>query len=211
MKNNLLPIAKEGWNYIAFSVALFVVSYILHLEFLQLFSFVLLLFFLFVFRNPERELPNFEENSVLCPVDGEVTSIDALENSEFAYKVTINTTYKDVAVLRTPMNAMIALLEKNNGTRLSLDDALARKTNENVNVIFQDTNENKMKVSHIVKRSLCGIEVESIKEGLNVVKSSRYGIMVNGITELYLPSNFRLSLILGEETKASESLVGYFS
>ena len=211
MKNNLFPIAREGWNYIFISIASFLVFYILDFEFLQLLSFGLLIFFLFVFRNPERELPNFVENAVLCPVDGEVIAIDTLEDSEYGYKVTIDTTYKDVGILRVPMNAVITSVKKNNGTRLALDNALARKTNENVNVVFQDANENKIKVSHRVKRSLCGIEVESIKSGMHVAKTSRYGIMVNGVTEVYLPSNFRLSLILGEETRAAESLVGYFS
>lgn len=210
MKNNLLPIAKEGWNYIGYAFASLVIFSILDFDFLQIVSFVFLVFFLFVFRNPERELLSFQESSVLCPVDGEVIAIDDLNDPEFAYKVTIDTAYKDVGILRAPMNASVVSCIKVNGTRLSLEDPLALKTNENINLLLQDSKDNKIKISHTVKQSLCGVHV-NIDKGNTTVQSARYGLMVNGRTELYLPKNFRLSLILGEKTTASESLVGYFS
>lgn len=210
MKNNLLPIAKEGWSYIGYAFASLVIFSILDFDFLQIVSFVFLVFFLFVFRNPERELLSFQESSVLCPVDGEVIAIDDLNDPEFAYKVTIDTAYKDVGILRAPMNASVISCIKVNGSRLSLEDPLALKTNENINLLLQDSKENKIKISHTVKQSLCGVHV-NIDKGNTTVQSARYGLMVNGRTELYLPKNFRLSLILGEKTTASESLVGYFS
>ena len=211
MKNSLFPIAKDGWKYIAYAIAAFIFFSILDLSFFQLLSFITLLFFLFIFRNPERELPSFEENQVLSPVDGEVLSIDSLDTSdEYAYKLVINTTYKDVAVLRAPMNASVFYLKKNKGTRLSLDSPLAHKINENVTIVFEDANRNKIKLTHILKQSLCGVSVD-LENRSSVVQSARYGLMVNGVTEIYLPKNFRISLILGEETIASKSLVGYFT
>ena len=210
MKNNLLPIAKEGWSYIGYSVASLIIFSILDLDFFQLVSYVFVVFFLFVFRNPERELPHFEQSSVLCPVDGEVISIDTLNDSEYAYKVTIDTGYKDVGILRVPMNGTVLSYRKMNGTRLSLEESQVLKTNENISIIFEDSNENKVEVLHTVKQSLCGVHAD-LTEGSTVAQSARYGLMVNGRTELFLPQNFRLSLIIGEETTASESLVGYFS
>lgn len=211
MKNNLFPIAKDGWIYIAYAMGAFVIFSILDLEFFQLISFVAIVFFLFIFRNPERELPSFEENQVLSPVDGEVLSIESLNASdEYAYKVLINTTYKDVGILRTPMNASVYYLKKTKGTRLSLDTPLAHKTNENVTIVLKDANSNKIKLTHILKQSLCGVSVDLENED-RVLQSARYGLMVNGITEIYLPKNFRISLVLGEETTASESLIGYFT
>lgn len=210
MMNNLLPIAKEGWNYILYTLAFFILFSILDVDFLQLLSFAILIFFLFVFRNPERELPNFEHNSVLCPVDGEVTSIETLEGDEYAYKVSLDTSYKDVGILRAPMNASVISVNKKNGTRLSLDTPIAKQTNENASIVFEDADANKVKVVHTVKQSLCGVVINA-EESKSVVQSARYGIMIKGITEIYLPQNFRLSLIMGEETTASKSLVGYFS
>jgi phosphatidylserine decarboxylase len=175
------------------------------LEFLQLLSFVLLVFFVFVFRNPERELPNFDANSVLCPVDGEVVSIEALTDSEYAYKVSIDTTYKDVGILRAPMNASLIFIGKKYGTRLSLDNPIAIQTNENVRMVFEDSNANKVQLVHTVKQSLCGVVID-VEQDISIAQSARYGIMVNGITHIYLPQNFRLNLILGEkEDKTSHA------
>jgi len=210
MKNNLFPIAKEGWKYIAYSIASFIVFAILDLEFFELLSFVIVLLFIAVFRNPERDLPTFEENSVLCPVDGKVIAIDELSDSEYAYKVTINSAYKDVGILRSPLSSQVTDIKKVHGTRLSMEDSLSSKINENVSIIFQDTNENNIKVTHSLKQSFVPISLD-ITISKNLLQSSRYGLMIDGITEIYLPHNFRLSLIMGEETTASESLVGYFS
>jgi len=211
MKNNLFPIAKDGWKYIAYAIAACIIFSILDLDLFQFLSFVSILLLLYIFRNPERELPSFEENQVLSPVDGEVLSIDTLDASDaYAYKVVINTTYKDVAILRAPMNASVSYLKENKGARLSIDNPLARKINENVTIVFEDTHKNKIKLTHILKQSLCGVNVD-LENKKRVVQSARYGLMVNGITEIYLPKNFRISLVLGEEVIASKSLIGYFS
>lgn len=90
MKNNLLPIAKEGWTYIAGVVSLFIISAFFDLSFLQFFAFLAIIFFTFVFRNPERQQPYYQENSVVSPVDGVVTSIEELKNNGYAYKIEID-------------------------------------------------------------------------------------------------------------------------
>jgi len=211
MKNSLFPIAKDGWKYLAYAIGAFIVFSILDFSFFQLLSLLVVVFFLFIFRNPERELPSFEASQVLSPVDGEVLSIESLDIAdEYAYKVVINTTYKDVGILRAPMNASVEYLRQNYGTRLSLDAPLAHKLNENVSVVFQNTQDNKMKLIHMLKQSLCGVHIDLDSKD-KVVQSARYGLMINGITEIYLPKNFRLSLVLGEETIASKSLIGCFT
>jgi len=210
MKNNLLPIAKEGWNYIAYSFIAFIVFAIFDLVFFQVISFVLIIFFLFVFRNPERELPRFDTNSVVSPVDGTVLSIDEIQNSDFLYKVTLQSNYTDVSILRSPMNAKINSIEKQSGARLSSSSFLSNKLNENATIIFEDENSNKIKLSHMLNQSFAEIKIDAIKSQ-NLFQSSRYGVMIDGITTIYLPQNFRLNITVGNELKASESLIGYFS
>ena len=210
MKNNLLPITTFGWRYIAYALGALVIFSILDFTLLKLLALGTLVFFIFVFRNPERELPSFEKNSVYAPVDGEVIAIDELDDSEYRYKVTIDSSYTDVGVLRIPMNATVSSVEKKNGTKLSLDTPLAKKLNENVSIVFLNEENNKLKIVHTLKQSVVNIGIDLHKKN-NLIQSSRYGFMLNGITEIYIPDNFRLSLILGEETKASESLVGFFS
>lgn len=210
MKNNLFPIAEEGWQFIAYALGSFVLFYILDLDFLFLISFLTLVALLFVFRNPERALPIFEEKSVLSPVDGTVLSIEELEDTLFAYKVTVESSYADVAILRSPISGKVTSYLSRNGSRLGLSNSVGKKINEMTNIVFEDTQKNKVKVSHIVKQSLCGINTNDMSEKA-IMQSSRYGLMLNGITEIYLPQNFRLNITTEEDLKASQSLLGYFS
>ncbi|WP_455756800.1 phosphatidylserine decarboxylase [Sulfurimonas sp.] len=210
MKNNLFPIAKEGWNYIAYSFVAFVVFSILDLDFFEFISFLLMLSLIFVFRNPERELPRFGDNSVVSPVDGSVLSIEEAQTSDYAYKVTIESSYTDVAILRAPMNAKMNSISKQSGTRLSSNSLLSNKLNENATIIFEDENSNKVKIYHMLKQSFSEIKIDAIKSQ-KLFQSSRYGVMVDGITTIYLPQNFRLNITVGNELNASESLIGYFS
>ena len=210
MKSNLFPIVKQGWNYIAYSFGAFIVLNIFNLEFFAFFAFALMLFFIFVFRNPERELPRFGMNSVVCPVDGKVLAIDEIKDSEFAYKITLESSYLDVGVLRVPIDGKVILLQKQSGTRLSFTKQLSTKLNENISLIIEDENANKVKISHILKQSFCEIKIDTIKSQ-DLFQSSRYGMMIDGITVIYLPQNFRLNISIGNELKGSESLLGYFS
>ena len=209
MRNNLLPIAKEGWTYISGSILLFILFAFLDLEFLQFFAFLATIFFMFVFRNPERQNLYFDKNSVVSPVDGVVISIEELTDDEYAYKVEIDSSYLNVSLLRTPFTSTLKNIKKQNGARLSQLSSLSKSINENLELVFVDNNDNSIKVSHRLKQSFMGIEVESLKPH-SLHQGARYGVMVNGITTLYLPKNFRLNISNSDELTASETLVGYF-
>lgn len=210
MKSNLLPIAKEGWNYIGYSIGALIVFFILDLEIFTLLTFVAIVFLIFIFRNPERELANFENLSVVSPVDGKVLAIDEIKDSEYAYKLTIDNSFLDVSILRIPMTSSVTSVKRENGTRLGFDEELSKKINENTILVFQDDKQNKLKVVHRLKQSFCPIEIGLI-ESKKFNQSTRYGVMLNGITTIYLPQNFRLNVSVLDEVKASETLIGYFS
>jgi phosphatidylserine decarboxylase len=68
---------------------------------------------------------------------------------------------------------------------------------------------NKIKVLHKLKQSFKSIDID-IQESQSLMQGARYGLMVNGITTIYLPHNFRLNVGIGSELVASETLIGYF-
>ena len=210
MRNNLFPVAKEGWNFIGYSVLAFIIFAIFDFDFFEFLSFLAIIFFTFVYRNPEREMPTFQESSVVSPVDGVVSSIEEIEDKDYSYKIEVNGSYLDVSVLRVPMNATIKSFSIKRGARLSQFDSLAKNINENAQLVFEDTNSNTVKVSHMLKQSFDGIKI-GIIENQKLSQASRYGVMVNGVTTIYLPQNFRLNISIGNELKASETLIGYFS
>lgn len=210
MKNNLLAITKEGWSYIICSIFFFIVFAILDFDYLQFFTFLLILFFLFIFRNPQRQQQYYQDNSVTSPVDGVITSIKELKNNDYLYKIEINSSYMDVSLLRVPFNSSIECLVKQNGARLSIHSSLSKNLNENVELIFIDKKSNKLKILHKLKQSFMGLHIKPITFK-NIKQGSKYGIMLNGTTTIYLPKNFRLNVDTGSEVTASESLIGYFT
>jgi len=211
MKNNLLPIAKEGWQYIAYSVFAIVIFSSLGFGFLEFLSLFITAFFIYVYRNPERESLVYEKNSVVSPVDGSVISIDEInEANNYSYKLTINSNYFDVSLLRSPLSSNISSIKKQYGSRLSSYSSLSQKINEQTELIFEDDNENVLKVEHIINQSFAPIDINIIKKQ-KLLQGSRYGVMLSGKTVLYLPQNFRINVSIGDQVKASQSLIGYFS
>ncbi len=211
MKTNLLPISKYGIKYVGCALGVFVIFSIIDLEFLALIFFAAALFFSYVFRNPERELPHFGEASVVSPVDGTVLSIEEIkDDEEYRYKVRIEGDFFTTSLLRVPMNSSLKDIFVNRGAKLSNLSSLSEKLNENAELVFEDNNLNKVKILHMSKQTFNDIHTDIIKKQ-KLYQGSRYGTMVNGITTMYLPENFRVNLKEGNEIKASQSLVGYFS
>ena len=87
---------------------------------------------------------------------------------------------------------------------------MAKKLNENAEIIYKNTQNQKIKVSHMLKQSFDEIHI-NIQESQKLSQGSRYGVMINGITTIYLPQNFRLNITQGSKVRASQTLVGYFS
>lgn len=211
MPKNLLPVAREGFRYICCIVILFVIFRILELDFLSFLMILALGSTIYFFRNPEREVSNYAEGSVVSVVDGKVSNITELENDKnFAYKIDIKTNYKDVSLLRVPFSSTVEDISIFNGTRVSNSSNLFHKLNEYGVIIFEDNNHNKIKVEHRLTRSLDNLHVNVIKSQ-NLLQAQRYGFMLSGVTSIYLPSNFRLNISVGTEVVASKTLIGYFS
>jgi len=210
MRNNLFIIAKSGWVYILCAAALSLLFKILDFDLLSTLLFLLGLLFIYLFRNPERELPFFESNALVAPNDGVVIGIDEIEDSEYATKLDIESSYFDVSVLRIPMGAKVDSIGYISGTRVGKKSKLFYDLNEFAELEFVDKNGNKIKVLHRLKQSFAPLEID-LRAGDDTMQTARYGLMLNGVTSIYLPRNFRLNLSVGSEVKAAETLVGYFS
>ncbi len=210
MKNNLLPVSQAGFKAIGCGLVVLVLSLGFDFNFLAFIAFAVTILLIFVYRNPEREMLVFQEQSVLSPVDGKVVSIEDIQDSEYAYKVIIDSTYADIGVLRVPMNSIAEEVSLVKGAKLAQDSLLATKINENATLVFKDSLSNRVKINHLSKQSFADISITSIKSQ-NVLQTTRYGFMTNGLTTLYLPHNFRVNVSTGNELTGSETLIGYFS
>ncbi len=210
MRNNLFIINQHGYKYIGYTLFIAFIFSILDLELFSFISFVLALFFIYNFRNPERAISFLDDKAVISPVDGIVSSIDELQDDQYAYKIVIESSYMDVGILRVPVSGHIENMRLIRGTRTSKKSKLFYDLNEMAEVVFTDVNTNKIKVIHHLKQSFLPINIDITKND-TLYKGTRYGYAMNNMSEIYLSKNFRLNIKPNNEVKASQSLIGYFS
>lgn len=210
MNNNLLIFNKHSLKYVGFSFLAFVIFLIIDLDLFALVTFAFMVFSAYVFRNPEKLLLSDEHNSVVSPVDGTIIDIEDIEDAQYAYKVDINSNYFDVSFLRAPFNAKVESLNIVRGARLGKNSKLFESLNEYVNLVFIDNNDNKIKVVHKLTRSFAPLFLDiAVNDAL--IKSSSYGVMLSGVTTIYLPHSFNLDTKVGNKVSASETLLGSFA
>ena len=100
-----IPVAKDGFVFIKIFVGLTVVFYMTgyylkSFYFLSGVSFLLMLFMLFFFRDPEREIIQ-NENLIIAPADGKILDIRK-EKHQF-----LNSTSNVVKIFMSPLNVHI--------------------------------------------------------------------------------------------------------
>lgn len=211
MRNNLFIVAQSGWSYVGASFGAFILFALLEWTLLAFVAFILTLAFVFLFRNPEREFVHLEEQSFLSPVDGSVSAIVELEDDrEYAYRVDITSDYKDLSILRVPIDATLVSLQTQRGARLSKESKLFKALGENAVMVFQTPSGANIKIEHKLTQSFNSLELDII-QSQKLLQSRRYGMMQSGVTSIYFPANVRLDIHLMQELQASQTLIGFLS
>jgi len=209
MNNDLFILHRHSFSYLGYSFIAFIVLLVLDLEILAFFALIFFLFSAFVFRNPEKALNTFEENALLSLMDGRVTKIEELEDSEYGYKLDITSSYMDVSMLRAPFDAKVKSFNLKRGARLSYNAQNFSALNENIVLIFENKSGKNIKVVHRLTQSFAPLFIDTT-EGSLLAKTSRYGVMLCGVTSIYIPKSFKLNVHVTDEVSASETLLGYF-
>ena len=114
MNANIQIIAKEGWLGASVWALVFLISAYFELGILTFIIFLGLVFWLYMFRNPER-IEDLDSTSFAAPIDGIVKSIDILEDSVC---VQIQTRCYDIGVIRAPRDIAQSKLTTKSGLNL---------------------------------------------------------------------------------------------
>ena len=207
-------IAKEGWKFLFGAIAAFVVFIILGWGLLQLIALVAAVVFAYVYRNPERIVPYYQEKSIVSVADGRVRSIETVESCPMldgpCYKVEIVSGFFDTSLLRMPYDAEIKTIELRRGSRLAAVSPLAAQLNEQALVRFENEAGHSCVVEHMLEQSIDALSLHGT-HGRNAPQGSRYGLMLRGVHAIYLPAKSRVAIKVGDEMRAGETLVGYFA
>jgi phosphatidylserine decarboxylase len=200
-------IAKEGWKYLFFIFVLFLIAFVVN--FAASLFFVLFVFTLFVFRNPERLPAEDDELAILAPCDGRIENIEKSNfKSQDMVKITIKKSIFDVSLLRAPTLLNINLTKRRYGLFLPTSSKLSKALGERVRLesknLFSD-------VIMIVNAGVLSRKIELFKTVGPLKSSQRFGILVEGSVELYIAIDSRIKVAVGDSIKAGESVLGYFA
>ncbi|MDR0666344.1 MAG: phosphatidylserine decarboxylase [Campylobacteraceae bacterium] len=201
-------IAKEGWKICGIVFVLFLLAVLTH--FAAFFMLVVLLFLLFIYRNPERIPAEDDPLAVIAPIDGKITEINRCMD-EFGKKslyIKIRSLPFDVSMVRSPAAAVLSSAKTTYGLFLPPYTKEALALNECVDIKCVKNSDN------FAMRLRAGVFSRKLylsKDRGNIRAGTRIAFMVDGTVELFLPLEARIKLSIGDYVKGGESVMGYFA
>jgi phosphatidylserine decarboxylase len=212
--------SKEGLSFLIPSFGIFIVLFLLGtynsgliLFTLAFIFFLVSLFLVLFFRDPERQTPQ-GENLILSSADGKVISITPFENIDFmggkATLVSVFMSLFDVHVNRAPISGKVKYLKYNSGKFLPAFKDKASLENEQTELGIENDH------GRIILKQIAGIIARRIvckvKPGDSVKAGERFGMIKFGSrVDHFLPENVEIKVKLDQKVKAGETIIGIFT
>jgi len=200
----------KSWIYASFfpAIIFLIISILIPESFnsviflISVFLFLLTVFFLMFFRDPERKIGD----EVIACADGKIREITTLKDKEIGESIKISTfmNVQNVHVNRIPISGDIKSIEHFSGFHIP---AFKKESEKNERVIMiAETSIGKIKIV-LIAGTLARRIVPYVKKGDNVKKGSRIGIIRLGSrVDVYLPKDKvkRVCVKVGDRIKAGE-------
>jgi len=209
--NHSSAIVKEGIPLIIPPGAAAIIAFLAGFFWIAGLLFLLTLFVVWFFRNPERTTPQ-NPLQFIAPADGKVIRIEEVSSgggSDRSYlKISIFMNVFNVHVNRIPCYGRIVSILYSPGKFLSANLDKASALNEkNAVVIRRDDGREIMVVQIaglIARRIVCWM-----KEGMEVKKGERFGLIRFGSrVEVFLPLGSTPLVKIGDKVRAGETPIG---
>ena len=213
MNNYPHPIlAKEGWLYIALSIAVAVIVFLIGNFWIALPFILIALFIIQFFRDPKRTIPN-EADVLLAPADGRVICVETCYDSYQkvdALKISIFMNVFNVHSNRSPFEAKVLDVKYFPGKFVNADFDKASTENERNALILELPNQDKITVVQIAglvaRRILCYTKVGNL-----LSRGERFGFIRFGSrVDVYLPLKYKPLVSIGQKVKATETIIAKF-
>lgn len=208
-KNVMLKIAKQGYPFIAFSLALTIISFFIWLWIVP-FASIVTIFMVYFFRDPERVIP-WEKDVFVAPADGKVIMIEKVKEDRYlngeAIEISIFMSPLDVHVNRSPCDGKVKSVVYSPGKFLSAFKYEASLKNENITILLET------EYGDIIVRQVAGFLARRavcwVKEGDFLRRGERFGIIkFSSRVDLFLPLNTEVKVKMGEKVRAGETIIG---
>lgn len=210
MKNNGVPIVKEGLPFLIVALLASMAFWLAGFWPVGVFFFALTLFIAFFFRNPERLAP-VGAHLVCSPADGKVIFVGTVKETEFLkeemQKVSIFMSLFDVHVNRVPIDATVKNIKHHRGRFMAASEDRASEENER-NCMLLETG----KGVKIVLVQVAGLVARRIvcypSIGSFILKGQRFGLIRFGSRcDMYFPKDAQLLVKKGDRVLGGETLL----
>jgi phosphatidylserine decarboxylase len=206
-----LPIAREGfWIIGALCLAAVVVPLAPGLAWTRWPLLVLAVFAATFFRDPERE-PPAGDDLVLCPADGEIVKIEAVEEPAYlggpSTMVSIFMSPLNCHINRAPISGRVTYLKYNPGTfKMAFRDK-ASELNEQNSIGFQNARTRllvRQIAGFIARRIVCRLKLAD-----DVARGQRFGLIQFGSrVDVFLAPDVDVHVRMHEHVKGGLSVLG---
>ena len=212
LDNVLVPIAREGWPFIAIFGLVSLILYFLYAP-LGWIGLVLTLWCVYFFRNPDRVTPE-REGLIISPADGivqmiaEVSPPEELDmGSEPVVRVSVFMNVFDCHVNRIPCDGRIGKLVYMPGHFLnaSLDKASEENERQMVRIDLESgAFIGAVQIAGLVaRRIVCYLEEDQI-----VLAGERFGLIRFGSrVDIYLPHGAVSQAVIGQKCVSGETVL----
>ncbi|MDR3204235.1 MAG: phosphatidylserine decarboxylase family protein [Deltaproteobacteria bacterium] len=205
--NNSLPVARPGLPFIISLLVLSAICFLFGWRCLTTIFFILFLFNLWFFRDPDRLPPPGDFG--LSPADGRIIRID--QNSicpisgENAIKVSIFLNLFNVHVNRSPIAGSIISQDYRAGKFFNASFDKASDQNERRIMLLEDEKGRRIVCSQIA--GLIARRVVSwVEPGQSLKRGQRFGMILFGSrVDIYLPLSVEIMVGLGQKVLAGWS------
>lgn len=205
-------LAREGWPFIAGSVALSVLVWAFADFWWSVPFWLVAVFVIQFFRDPGRQIPQ-DPRAVLCPADGRVIVIEQTTDpyaQRPALKISVFMNVFNVHSNRSPVDGAIRSVEYKAGKFFNADLDKASEQNER-NALLIDTAGGlvtTVQVAGLVaRRILC-----YVKAGDALRRGQRFGFIRFGSrVDVYLPVGTQPRVSIGDKVYASSTVLAEFA
>ena len=214
MNRKRWPIAKEGLPFIIPALVISVFFLAMDWNLLTFLGIFITLFIAFFFRNPERKIPSLE-NIILSPADGKIIHVGECEEDRFlkkkVLKVSIFMSVFNVHLNRAPVSGKVLQRSYLPGRFLVANVEKSSLINEQ-NAMVLET-EDRLKIlliqiaGFVARRIVCYAKADDTLGRGEIFGLIRFGSRV----DLYLPTEVKAIVRVGQRVKGGESIIGYLA
>jgi phosphatidylserine decarboxylase len=197
---------RDGYYYgLTFIAVALLLGWFVH-PVLAVFPLLLAVFFLWFFRDPERQIPT-EEGAIVSPGDGKVTDVSVSNmNGESCTHISIFLNVFNVHVNRSPISGVIADVNYKRGKFGNAMGAISAEENEqNVVTVRGDS-------GTVVFKQIAGLLARRIvfnkKIGDHVARGERVGLIKFGSrVDVIFPAGAELKVKVGDHVAGGSSVL----